>query len=53
MVRRMEHTGGVFSLLWHNTPILDHAYDGWYEMILSTLAGAKHYDVPLKTQHLW
>jgi hypothetical protein len=53
LIRRVEQTGGVFTLLWHNTPLLDPDYDGWYENILDLLGGAKAYEVPRLAANLW
>jgi hypothetical protein len=53
LVRRVEETGGIFTLLWHNTPLMDPDYDGWYEAILNFLDGAKAYDVPRAAADLW
>jgi hypothetical protein len=53
LVRRVEETGGVFTLLWHNTTLLDPGYDGWYEAILDFLDGAKSYNVPAAAGDLW
>jgi hypothetical protein len=53
LVRRVEETSGVFTLLWHNTPLLDPDYNGWYEGILDSLDGAKAYDVPQAAADLW
>jgi hypothetical protein len=53
LVRRVQKTGGVFTLLWHNTPLLDPDYNGWYEAILDFLAGAKACDIPLAAADLW
>jgi hypothetical protein len=53
LVRRVEETGGVFTLLWHNTPLLDPDYHGWYEAILDFLDGARAYDVPPTAADLW
>jgi hypothetical protein len=53
LVKRVEETGGVFTLLWHNTPLLDPDYNGWYEAILDFLDGAKVYKVPLAAADLW
>lgn len=52
LVRRVRETGGVFTLLWHNTPLHDPDYHGWYEAILDFLDGAKAYKVPLAAD-LW
>jgi hypothetical protein len=40
-------------MLWHNTPLLDPDYDGWYEAILNLLAGAKSFGVPASASNLW
>jgi hypothetical protein len=53
LAKRVEETGGLFTLLWHNTPLMDPAYDGWYEGILSILDGAKACDVPRIAADLW
>ncbi len=53
LFQRMEHTGGVFTLLWHNTPLLDPDYDGWYESILDILSTAKRYEFPCRPTELW
>jgi uncharacterized protein DUF7033 len=53
MVKRVEETGGLFTLLWHNTPLMDPDYDGWYEAVLNLLDGAKAYDVPRAAANLW
>ena len=53
LVQRTAHTGGVFTLLWHNTPLLDPDYNGWYEPILDLLAGAHRVDVPANGELLW
>lgn len=53
LVQRMKETGGVFTLLWHNTPLIDPAYNGWYEDILDLLGAAKSYQVPQNPAELW
>lgn len=53
LVRRVAETGGVFTLLWHNTPLLDPDYNGWYEAVLDLLDGAKSYQVPPLAADLW
>jgi hypothetical protein len=53
LIQRTAHTGGVFSLLWHNTPLLDPDYNGWYEAILDLIAGAERFDVPTSAEQLW
>jgi hypothetical protein len=53
MVERTERTGGVFTLLWHNTSLLDREYDGWYESILNQLSAAKPFHLPSAAEALW
>jgi hypothetical protein len=53
LIHRVEESGGVFTLLWHNTPLLDPDYDGWYESILNMLSGAQRYDLPQNAANLW
>ena len=53
LVQRIKETGGVFTLLWHNTPLIDPAYTGWYEDILDLLGAAKSYEVPQNPAELW
>lgn len=53
LIQRMKHTGGVFTLLWHNTPLLDPEYKGWYESVLDMLADAIPYQLPPSPQRLW
>jgi len=36
--------GGVFTLLWHNTTLLDPAYGNLYENLLDRLEGAERFD---------
>jgi hypothetical protein len=44
LVARCSDTGGVFSLLWHNTSIIEQPYARLYPRILEMLAGAQQYD---------
>lgn len=53
LFQRLKETGGVFTLLWHNTPLIDPAYDGWYEDILDLLGAAKGYQIPQNPAELW
>jgi len=53
LIRRVKRTGGVFTMLWHNTPLLDPDYDRWYEPILDLLVGAQRFDVPASASELW
>lgn len=53
LIARVQRTGGVFTLLWHNTPLLDPDYAGWYEPILDMLTGAQRFDVPADAEQLW
>jgi hypothetical protein len=53
LIQRMKWYGGVFTLLWHNTPLLDPDYAGWYESLLDLLSGAGQYGVPPSCEQLW
>ncbi len=53
LIGRVKRTGGVFSLLWHNTPLIDPEYAGWYEAILDLLAGVKSFDLAANLPELW
>lgn len=53
LVRTVAQTGGVFSLLWHNTPLMDPDYQSWYENILDLLTTAKSYQAPQSAACLW
>jgi hypothetical protein len=53
LFQRVQRTGGVFTMLWHNTPLLDPDYRDWYESILNLLAGAQTFDVPGQAEGLW
>jgi hypothetical protein len=53
LIERTAFTGGVFTLLWHNTPFLDPDYDGWYEAILGLLSGVPSCEVPANSEELW
>lgn len=53
LIQRIRRGGGVFTLLWHNTPLLDPDYDGWYESLLDMLSGARQYGVPPSREELW
>ncbi|HKM67274.1 MAG TPA: polysaccharide deacetylase family protein [Candidatus Acidoferrum sp.] len=53
LIQRMKQTGGVFTLLWHNTPLLDPDYDGWYESILDLLANVQNFEGPWIGEPLW
>jgi hypothetical protein len=44
-LHRTAAAGGVFTLLWHNSPLLDPAYQGWYESILDLLPGTQNCDL--------
>jgi len=53
VVERIARTGGVFTMLWHNAPLLDPAYHGWYEGVLDLVAGARPAELPRKAADLW
>lgn len=52
-IQQVERVGGVFTMLWHNVPLMDPDYDGWYEPILDMLAGSKPFVVPENADGLW
>jgi len=52
-ITRTAAVGGVFTVLWHNFPLLDPEYEGWYEPILSMLSGAAPFTVPPDVEALW
>jgi hypothetical protein len=43
-VTRCSFIGGVFTLLWHNSSLIDPIYKDLYRNILDTLAGHKKFD---------
>jgi hypothetical protein len=53
LIGRTAQVGGVFTLLWHNTPLMDPEYDGWYEAILDLLCDVPSYDMPGSSEDLW
>jgi len=53
LINRVQATGGVFTLLWHNMPLLEPAYEGWYEDVLDLLDGSRPYEVPRIAADLW
>src|SRR5262249_50645057 len=53
LIRRMRRTGGIFTMLWHNTPLMDPDYEGWYEPILDLLSGAENFSIPSSAEELW
>jgi len=53
IVQRTARVGGVFSLLWHNTSLLDPEFNGWYESILEMLSTAEKFDLPERPDLLW
>ena len=44
LVRRSEAAGGVFTLLWHNSSVMEHPYASLYPQILSLLPTRTTYD---------
>jgi len=52
-IKRAALVGGVFNLLWHNTPLLEPEYEGWYDSILDLLSSAQQFDLPDSVQLLW
>jgi hypothetical protein len=53
LVSRISRVGGVFTLLWHNTPLMDPEYDGWYTSILDLISGAPAAHLPSRASGLW
>jgi hypothetical protein len=43
-VARCRAVGGVFTLLWHNTRMMEREYTMIYRMLLDELAGSDRYD---------
>ena len=43
-VQRCRLVGGVFTLLWHNTSLIDPAYGDLYKRLLEHLSGAEGFD---------
>ncbi len=43
-IGRCRLVGGVFTLLWHNTTLMDSRYGDLYKRLLALLSGAKHFD---------
>jgi hypothetical protein len=52
-IKRIAAVGGVFTLLWHNLPLMEPEYQGWYEGILNLLSGAENFEVPTSAKSLW
>lgn len=52
-VERIRRAGGVFTLLWHNVPLMEPAYYGWYEAVLDMVRDSKPYEVPATAEALW
>ncbi len=44
LIARCRAVGGVFTLLWHNTSVIEQPYARLYPRILAILEGAKQYD---------
>src|SRR5215472_2602885 len=49
-VERCRLVGGVFTLLWHNTTLLDPMYGNLYHHLLALLSGAKRFDWSLPSE---
>lgn len=52
-IHRTAVVGGVFTLLWHNAPLLEPEYDGWYESILNLLPPGQNFGLPQSPQSFW
>jgi hypothetical protein len=44
LIARCRITGGVFTLVWHNTTLMDPGYERAYQMLLGELAGSEPFD---------
>jgi hypothetical protein len=44
LVRRCEVVGGVFTMLWHNSSVIERPYASLYSRILSSLPSRARYD---------
>jgi hypothetical protein len=51
--QRKELVGGVFTILWRNSPLIEPEYAGWYEAILDHLPAAQTFQLPSKPELLW
>jgi hypothetical protein len=52
-IHRTAAVGGVFTLLWHNVPLLEPEYDGWYESILDLLPPGQNFAFAQPSQSFW
>ncbi|HME11391.1 MAG TPA: polysaccharide deacetylase family protein [Candidatus Acidoferrum sp.] len=53
VIQRTATAGGVFTMLWHNAPLIDPEYDGWYEAILDLLPAGQNFQLPESSSALW
>ncbi len=53
LVQRVAKTGGLFTLLWHNTPLMEREYEGWYETVLDLIAGAHSLGAVSTPDEIW
>ena len=52
LIERCAAVGGVFTLLWHNSSLLERRYEAIYDRILDLLAGSARYDWQAETKPL-
>jgi hypothetical protein len=52
-LKRTERVGGVFTILWHNTPLIEPEYKGWYESVLDLLPPSQSLQLPAASNSLW
>jgi hypothetical protein len=52
-IQRAAIVGGVFTLLWHNVPLLEPEYHGWYESILDLLPPGQNLAFSQSLQSFW
>lgn len=52
-VEQVARVGGIFTILWHNVPLMEPAYHGWYEAILDMLGNGKPYVIPADIEAIW
>ena len=45
-IERVREVGGTFTMLWHNVPLMEPKYHGWYEPILDMLGDSRSFAVP-------
>jgi hypothetical protein len=51
-IERIRKVGGTFTMLWHNVPLMEPEYQGWYEPILDMLGDSRPFTLPT-AEALW